>query len=63
MTAPPNEPGYWYLHTNGSRIFKPKAVVDWVGGSNYFSGPFCVRWWPGTRDDNRTPEEKAPVTI
>lgn len=58
MTASPDESGYWYLHVNGTRIFKPKAVVAFIGPDIYFEGPFCKQWWQGRRGDNRTPEER-----
>jgi len=51
--------GYWYLHTNGERIYKPAIVVESGGGArDYFDSPFVVKYWMGTRDDNRTPEEQ-----
>lgn len=52
--------GYWYEHTNGTRIWKPAAVVDFGGAEAYFDSPFVKRWWRGTRDDSRTPEEIYP---
>lgn len=50
--------GYWYLHSNGERIFKSSIVVDSVGAWVYFDSPFVVKYWGGYEDDNRTPEEK-----
>jgi len=50
--------GYWYLHTNGERFFKPAVVVDSIGAFDYFNSPFVKKFWRGTRDDNRSPEEK-----
>lgn len=51
--------GYWYLHTNGERIYKPAIVVESGGGAReYFSGPFVKKYWMGPRGDDRTPEEK-----
>lgn len=59
MIAPANESGYWYLHKNGKRIFKPKCVVEFGGPAAYFDSPFVVQWWAGPRDDDRTPEERG----
>lgn len=50
--------GYWYLHENGERIYKPAVVVQSVGARDYFDSPFVKKYWMGSRDDNRTPEEK-----
>ena len=50
--------GYWYLHQNGQRIFKPKAIVDPMGTAEYFNSPFVKHFWRGDHSDNRTPEEK-----
>lgn len=52
--------GYWYLHTNGSRIWKPIYVVGIHSREvrNYFDSPFVVEYWQDWSDDNRTPQER-----
>jgi len=35
--------GYYYLHTNGSMIFKPKIVLD--SDPLYFDSPFVKKYW------------------
>lgn len=35
--------GYYYLHTNGSTIWKPSVVVRM--DPEYFNSPFVVKVW------------------
>ena len=37
---------YYYLHKNGTLIYKPDTVVESAGGPNeYFDSPFVKAWW------------------
>ncbi len=37
--------GYYYLHTNGTIIFKSMLVVDETNEVEYFDSPFVVKYW------------------
>ena len=37
------KPGYYYLHTNGQIIWKPKIVVDM--DPEYFDSPMVIKYW------------------
>ena len=44
-----DECGFYYLHTNGSLIFKPASVVE--HDSHYFDSPFVEKvWWLDVKD-------------
>jgi hypothetical protein len=38
-------PGYYYLHSSGGIVFKPKAVMTNIEESEYFDSPFVVKYW------------------
>lgn len=53
------KPGYYYEHTNGEIIFKPKIVVDMGGGpSEYFNSPFVKKWWE-VKDQNIKEQDES----
>ena len=37
--------GYYYLHTNGTVIYKSMVVVNNTTAVEYFDSPFVVRYW------------------
>ena len=38
-------PGYYYLHSGGGIVFKPKVVMANMEVSDYFDSPFVVKYW------------------
>ena len=38
-------PGYYYLHSGGGIVFKPKIVMTNIEESEYFDSPFVVKYW------------------
>jgi hypothetical protein len=38
-------PGYYYLHSGGGIVFKPKAVMTNIEVNEYFNSPFVVKYW------------------
>jgi len=45
-------PGYYYKHTNGKIIWKPRIVVD--SDSEYFNSPFVVKVWDVKTEEDFT---------
>jgi hypothetical protein len=43
---------YYYLHTNGDLIHKPKIVVD--ADPDYFDSPFVRKYWQIDTEDRTT---------
>jgi hypothetical protein len=37
--------GCYYLHVNGSIIYKPAAVFANIAPADHFEGDFVVKWW------------------
>ena len=47
--------GYYYLHTNGTVIFKSMVVVNKTNEVEYFDSSFVVRYWHvKTKEDCET---------
>jgi len=38
-------PGYYYLHSGGGIVYKPKSVMTNIEASEYFDSPFVVKYW------------------
>lgn len=38
-------PGYYYLHSGGGMVCKPKSVMTNTTASEYFDSPFVVKYW------------------
>jgi hypothetical protein len=45
MTKKDFLPGYYYLHSSGGIVFKPRVVMTNIEATEYFDSPFVVKYW------------------